>query len=356
MKTIYYKFFLLSAIIFCWQIRSVIIVVHGTFASNESWYRADGDFVKSVKESMFFLPDGDIGKKSAVISFRWSGNNSFKSRLEAAKDLVELILSYPLCEPIILILHSHAGNVGALATTLLKNPLCLVSKNFDEQQDFFELQIERCLRLLKDQQCDNFLLKEIITGCSELVVQASLRDPIIVRDVFSLVEERSVSRVYLLATPVDVSLYACDMSIVKECYSLYSTEDFIQTVAGFYGRVFPKSKCLINIDVKKRVLSKKKIGLGHSGMRGCDIGFWLLLLPGLIQKELKLKPENFDEHEKINLLLFSCRTPPLLKIGSWKLMNKSMVDEYVSLRRPLKKEDVPEVQFGYANYSANMSL
>jgi len=355
MKTLWYKIALLSAIIFCGQLSSVIIVVHGTFAANESWYRSDGDFVKSLKESMAFLPEGDICKKSAIISFRWSGNNSFRSRLEAAKDLVELILSYPSGEPIVLVLHSHAGNVGALATNLLKNPLFSATRDF-EQNSFAEAQTEHCLRLLKDQPVDDCFLEETIKNCAELVLEASLRDATVVRDVFSLAIERSISRVYLLATPVDVSLYACDMSIVKECYSLYSTEDLIQTVAGFYGRVFPKSKCLINIDVKKRVLSKKKIGLGHSGMRSCDIGFWLLQLPGLIEKDLQLTPENFDAYEKINLLLFSCRTKPLLNVGGWKLMNRLTIEHHLSSNYPLKKENVPEIQFGYENYSANMSL
>lgn len=91
------------------------IIVHGTFASNEQWYRS-GTFVDALNNIL-----GDVWKITSAQgdarnhdNFVWSGRNNDVDRKLAgailAHDLLRLIYEYP-SEKINLIGHSHGGNV-----------------------------------------------------------------------------------------------------------------------------------------------------------------------------------------------------------------------------------------------------
>lgn len=89
--------------------RSMTVIVHGTFARNQSWYRPGGDFHTYVKRHVF--PDVYAGKDF----FRWSGRYSDRARRTAARKLKHWCESHP-ARKLRLIGHSHGANVINLAT------------------------------------------------------------------------------------------------------------------------------------------------------------------------------------------------------------------------------------------------
>jgi hypothetical protein len=86
----------------------VYILVHGTWTAQDiGWHTAETPFYTTLKQH---------NPEARVISFAWSGNNTHQARIDAGKNLANLIESYPEGTPIILIAHSHGGNVCFLAS------------------------------------------------------------------------------------------------------------------------------------------------------------------------------------------------------------------------------------------------
>ena len=95
-----------------YQPKRHVFLVHGTFAKDQSWYQRDGDFYDSYLSQ---IPFG-----TCIYSFTWSGRCSHAHREKAARLLAEIICWY--CRPgdtIILVGHSHGGNVCILAANEL---------------------------------------------------------------------------------------------------------------------------------------------------------------------------------------------------------------------------------------------
>ena len=87
---------LISTIFFLFNIKlnSVIILVHGTFAINQDWYKPNSDFYIELEQQAKL-------QNQNLVPFSWAAENNYKSRLTAAEILAKLILSYPENETII---------------------------------------------------------------------------------------------------------------------------------------------------------------------------------------------------------------------------------------------------------------
>jgi hypothetical protein len=85
-----------------------IAVVHGTWAGEASWTKADSPFCRT-------LNDANVVD---IAPFRWSGRNSSAERLRASQDLAQWLkqrfLRWPDCAHFV-VAHSHGGNVAILA-------------------------------------------------------------------------------------------------------------------------------------------------------------------------------------------------------------------------------------------------
>lgn len=292
--------------------RPVIIVIHGTFAANERWHASDGDFVRALRSSFSGLPASCPQKKSAIVSFRWSGHNNAQARITAAKDLGNLILSYPDDEPIYLIGHSHAGNVIAILSKFLKNPFLdqKIPGISDVVRSPWGLQ-EASWDLIVGLPC-NDVAQDLLSQCLyRFSTYYSQKDAHLAVRCHGLegfsskpaLFQKKISIAYLLGTPVDSASYLCDMAVVDRCYALHSASDCIQTVGGFYGRIFPPHKRLLNLRVYLLAGVEKVEGLGHSCLHGPSVGLALLQLPSLIEDALKISPDRFDEYSMMILVL-----------------------------------------------------
>src|SRR5262249_11295340 len=87
------------------------LLVHGTWARNESWWQPGGSFhnylFTQVLSDLYAAPD----------RFDWSGGYSDAARSIAANDLRQWLSSHGAIDPLVMG-HSHGANVVMLATQL----------------------------------------------------------------------------------------------------------------------------------------------------------------------------------------------------------------------------------------------
>jgi hypothetical protein len=104
-----------------------VVLVHGTWGGGffqkkplAPWCNPDSAFVTSlVAECNTQLPNVATG----VSAFSWSGSNSVFERAKAAADLKASIEAYSSPDTVVLVLaHSHGGNVAMRATSKLQDP------------------------------------------------------------------------------------------------------------------------------------------------------------------------------------------------------------------------------------------
>ena len=92
--------------------KKACIIVHGTWASQESWYRSGGSFFEAV------LATSARHGVDEVVSFTWSGKNSDRERRKAAVALSAIIEKY---DDVVIIAHSHGANVAIMASQMIDN-------------------------------------------------------------------------------------------------------------------------------------------------------------------------------------------------------------------------------------------
>lgn len=95
--------------------RTVCVLVHGTWAATALWHQPGGEFYETLKTQL-------ATTNIPLVDFNWCGSLAHAQRKRGAIRLAELIKSYPKSTQFILVTHSHGGNVGILASQLLKTP------------------------------------------------------------------------------------------------------------------------------------------------------------------------------------------------------------------------------------------
>lgn len=209
---------------------SVVIVVHGTFATEELWHCPTGDFYKKLEEEALLL-----GEK--VMPFSWSGKLNHKARLQAAESLAHVILEYAH-QKITLIGHSHGGNVINLASQLLAQEPALQEELFVKMH------------------------KNIIPQHKSLPIE----------------KEYLIDYVYFLATPIDTKCYPPNMKVIKHLCNFYSKKDWIQSVFGLYKRRITNAERVVNLQVIIHHDTIKKHP-SHGQMHHPLIAQWILSIP-----------------------------------------------------------------------------
>lgn len=106
--------------------KSACIIVHGTWATQEAWYRKGGDFFQAVVAC-----NDEIRAVDEVTSFSWSGKLGDLAQLEAAQNLAKVIVQY---DSVIIIAHSHGATIGMMAADIISkensasNKMCKIEK------------------------------------------------------------------------------------------------------------------------------------------------------------------------------------------------------------------------------------
>ena len=92
---------------------TIFVVVHGTWAKNEDWHTADGNFYQALSSTLAHF-------NTQVVDFLWSGDMDEESREMAGTELAEFIKSLAgQGKKICIVAHSHGANVCIIASKIL---------------------------------------------------------------------------------------------------------------------------------------------------------------------------------------------------------------------------------------------
>jgi hypothetical protein len=97
------------------------IVIHGTWATHETWAQPGGDFFETLRWSLNLESQQLNADKVHMTAFSWSGKNDHAERQRAAQKLATTLAPLPRTTDITLVAHSHGANVCFLASQLLVN-------------------------------------------------------------------------------------------------------------------------------------------------------------------------------------------------------------------------------------------
>jgi len=99
--------------------RVMVIVVPGTFGNSGFWSTVSENKVSFASEVI-----SGLGEDSTIYPFVWAAPNSHQARVEAARNLAEIIDEKASeYDRVCLIGHSHGGNVALLAAANTKSPV-----------------------------------------------------------------------------------------------------------------------------------------------------------------------------------------------------------------------------------------
>jgi len=239
-------FLLIILTTFQCHLQGVVILVHGSLAIDEEWCRPGGEFYEALEKEAT-----PLGHK--LLPFAWSGKLNTKARRQGAEALAKAILSYPRNETIILIGHSHGGNVINLASQLLNDPVEQLMKNYSSEKlhaEITELVNKAYNKICGPQKSVPFLEKEYL-----------------------------IDIVYLIGTPIDKTNYSPDMKTIKELFNLYSDGDTVQPVLGFYERLLPSHDRCANLQVILKNSEGSNSHPSHFQLHDPLIAKWLLKIP-----------------------------------------------------------------------------
>jgi hypothetical protein len=231
----------------------VVILVHGTLAQEMKWYRPGGKFYKELEKQA-------LKQKQVLVPFRWSGRLGERARINSAESLAKLIISYPKDEKIILIGHSHGGNVINFASKLLFDPFENIDASEKDISDFLDKHfssLDNAIVLSGTKSKINMKKQAIDTWLSIRKIKLALKEK------ESFLEKKKVrlwgkkkekkyqiDEVYLLATPVETIYYAPNMEVIGSLYNIFSLGDVVQPVGGLYKRMYSEQDRLWNIRLK----------------------------------------------------------------------------------------------------------
>lgn len=234
-KKKYIKIILL--LLFNQYAHSIVILIHGTFASEAEWCKPGGNFYTILKNEA-----NRINEK--LISFTWSGALSNQARIEAAEDLAQVILSYAMEKKIILIGHSHGGNVINLTSKLL-DPI---------------------------EEPPTFAHFPDVTA----FIQAYRN---INKQKRGFHKEYCIDQVYLLGTPIDLENYPPNMKVIKHLCNIYSIGDKVQSLLGMYKQIVTRIDRAVNIQITIRDKDIINDNPSHNQMHHVCLAQWLLSIP-----------------------------------------------------------------------------
>jgi hypothetical protein len=92
------------------SIPSLTMIIHGTWAQQETWWRYPSDLPQYVDSLTHDFYQGDE-------PFKWSGDNTMEARKSGAQQLIAWLRTHP-AKCVTLIAHSHGGNVVFKASQL----------------------------------------------------------------------------------------------------------------------------------------------------------------------------------------------------------------------------------------------
>lgn len=301
------KLFLLIIILnYSSNINSLIILIHGTFAANLKWHTSEGSFYKNLKEQA-------EKQEQKLTSFTWSGGITDQTRIEAAGELALLLLEHIDEKEIILIGHSHGGNIISLASKLLyykeEFPEFSYLHDIDLFSQWYHIIQTKIRELSKTKDLTKFGLEKykqfsnsknrkkaesknsLINNIGNIDNTDKLQTDTDKTGSKNCSKKYFIDTVYFLATPIKEKYYAPNLKIIREVYNCYSIGDKIQTFIGFYSKTMHENAQVKNIQFIFGEQDEDNKNPGHSQMRSKIVAKWILSIPQAV-KSLEDKQAN----------------------------------------------------------------
>jgi len=269
----------------------VVILVHGTIAphkhavkSKVEWWLPGGEFFENLSQQAYV-------RGHVVVPFTWSGIPRVADMEQGGIILARIIASYAVNEPVIVVAHSHGGNVFMKALQELHHSFrkqipalsaITVEKCIEQVLASYNVQrqhsVTSALSLLPAPQPSGFDL--LPTARAGILLDAWKEN-----STFTLQAKKRqflVDEVYLLGTPINEKNFYPQTELVGQLFNIYSEGDAVQP-AGFilaYGtlsdRKFNQRAKIANIELFVREKDKKKLAVvGHSALHSPIVGEWL---------------------------------------------------------------------------------
>ncbi len=261
------KTLLVSLIVFvpCW-LTPVIIIIHGSFSSDKTWWSAQGHFFAEVEQQAKKI-------NQTVVPFSWSGTPTDIEIRKAGENLAKLILSYPVQEQITIIAHSHGGNIVNVASTEISARLQDLNTSFSQLSltQLLDLVYQRYQEKPYEPASSFFALPTHHVDDLELIAT--------IRTMAPHQKKYPIDMVYMLAVPIDQKQFRPSMNVIGNILNCYSSGDFIQPVLGYYGRKYPSHERISNVEVSFKDHASYEKNPGHSQIHSSIVGKWLLYIP-----------------------------------------------------------------------------
>jgi len=293
---------------------AVVILVHGSFATFSTWCKPNGAFFQELEKQA-----AKFNQK--VVPFSWSGIPQDSHIILGAEALAKTILSYPAEEEIILIGHSHGGNVINFASHLLHDSLgemfsatscptisSIISQAY--QSNILGNQNTQEYTITTKQPKNNPIFKATIQAINSVE-----NHKLSYKTRHNNQKKFMIEKVYVLGTPVHTEKYPPQMKTINQYFNLYSTGDFIQPVFGLYKRTYPLHERLVNLSVAIQNTgsflrpNKPK----HHELHHTLVAQWLLAIPEILKTK---KLGNFEQFSfnKNGSIFFSHKQSPFYQI------------------------------------------
>ncbi|MBU4269937.1 alpha/beta hydrolase [Candidatus Dependentiae bacterium] len=273
----------------CSNLYSKIIVTHGAFGDDMSWYKPGGYFYEALVPAA-----KNMGEE--VISFTWKqflGGITHIERCDAATALAKLVIDIANQgdSEIILIGHSYGGHVIKAASQFLavaqglqdaNKPIIILDRNIDSKA------------------LDNWDQKYYEDACAEVKAYKELK--------FlnkSLKKDFLIDEAYILGTPCGADYWA-NMNVIQFLFNIYSEWDIIQALVGDRLLPEPKHERAVNLEIK--IKHSGLFGLfnkpSHTQMHAEIIAKWILYIPFYLMTEKKSGFDKFS-FEKNGVIQFA---------------------------------------------------
>ena len=263
---------------------AVVILIPGTFATNSSWWQPGGNFFQELEQQA-------NKNDHVVVPFYWSGALGTTARIQAAELLAKLLLSYAEKEPIIVIAHSHGGNVVNIASQMIHQAKVGPIIQAAEPPSLFSSLFHMMTKAQQKEKTQSDVNEEEL---EHQIAEAIQRLALLFEEHKQLAlpkpkptppqENRLIAHVFLLGTPVNTTVYAPNMETIEQLYNIYSPADGIQQVLGLYNQCYPSFNRITNIQLVLE-LKDSTYDPGHSELHAPIVAQHILSLPTLIASQ-----------------------------------------------------------------------
>lgn len=278
------SFFLIGSMFLSPLSGDTLLLLHGSFAAQSTWYKKRGDFHDALEKS---APD------TRIVPHTWSGSVAYENLVDESYALADSLLHYyKPQEKLLLVGHSNGGAVSAFASMLLS-----YARGITQAKELIAPFIASEFYQKKLAERKGKKKSAVITPEKPIESEKSDSAEDFIRNITQKIEEKKVllqehllkrhnenddeqkpfvTEVYLLGTPIKNDQFFFAMDVIEHIYNCYSRGDSVQAIVG--DRVIPAHERVYNIEIGIRNPHQREKALfpTHTEIHSPLVGEYLL--------------------------------------------------------------------------------